>query len=71
MLVESIRTPYDVILLLHHIALRTMQDLSVGEGLVIVILDSLGLCYFHISVIFSQRTNFFWQDKNLPKNHVF
>ena len=55
MLVESIRTPYDVILLLHHIALRTMHDLSVGEGLVVAILDSLGLCYFHISVNFSKK----------------
>ena len=55
MLVESIRTPYDVILLLHHIALRTMHDLSVGGGLVVVMLDSLGLCHFHISVNFSKK----------------
>ena len=55
MLVESIRTPYVVILLLHHIALRTMQDLSVGEGLVVAMLDSLGLCHFHISVNFSKQ----------------
>ena len=58
MLVESIRTPYDVIHLLHHIALRTMQDLSVGEGLVVVMLDSLGLCHFHISVNFSKKKKF-------------
>ena len=55
MLVESIRTPYDVILLLHHIALRTMHDLSVGQGLVVVMLDSLDLCHFHISVNFFQK----------------
>ena len=62
MLVESIRTPYDVILLLHHIALRTMQDLSVGEGLVVVMLDSLGLCHFHISVNFSKlKKKINWQ----------
>ena len=56
-LVESIRTPYDVILLLRHIALRTMHDLSVGEGLVVAMLDSLDLCHFHISV------NFFFSKK--------
>ena len=58
MLVESIRTPYNVILLLHHIALGTMQDLSVGEGLVVAMLDSLDLCHFHISVNFSKKKNF-------------
>ena len=58
-LVESIRTPYDVILLLHHIALRTMHDLSVGEGLVVAMLDSLGLCHFHISVNFSKKKIYF------------
>ena len=52
---NSIRTPYDVIILLHHIALRTMHDLSVGEGLVVAMLDSLGLCHFHISVNFSKN----------------
>ena len=59
MLVESIRTPYDVILLLRHIALRTMHDLSVGEGLVVAMLDSLDLCHFHISVNFSKKKNSF------------
>ena len=32
-----------------------MQDLSVGEGLVVVMFDSLGLCHFHISVNFSKK----------------
>ena len=68
MLVESIRTPYVVILLLRRIALRTMHDLRVGEGLVVVMLDSLGLCHFHISVIFSKRTKFFSFKPNVKKN---
>ena len=54
-LVKSIKIHYDVILLLHHFALRTMHDLSVGEGLVVVMLDSLDLCHFHISVNFSKK----------------
>ena len=66
-LVESIRTPYVVILLLHHIALRTMQYLSVGEGLVVAMLDSLGLCHFHISVIFFKKNNFFSFKPNVEK----
>ena len=65
-LVESIRTSYVDILLFHHIALRTMHDLSVGEGLVVAMLDSLGLCHFHISVNFSKQKKLY-----LAKNHVF
>ena len=60
-LVESIRTTYDVILLLRHIALRTMHDLSVGEGLVVAMLDSLDLCHFHISVNFFLKKQIYFQ----------
>ena len=63
---NSIRTPYNVIFLLHHVALGTMQNFSVGERLVVVMFDSLGLCHFHISVNFSKT-----KKKFLPNFQFF